>query len=719
MAKKRRRTTSTRSLLSYFDWSIHPDTAREIVAVIFGVIGLVGLLALAGKAGSVGLRFNTYFTTIVGVVHYLVPLAFLGIGAVLWNPDRYAPRWTMIGGLLLFFLMFPALLHPLGGTVGEAFNDRFSALIGDLGSIVALFGLVVTSLLLIFNTSLRRAWEILVGTGEAEPQIHDSSAGEARVSVFQAVRDRLTGGASADVAQAPVATLDARSVVSGKPVTGSAHGDWTFPPLDLLSLPTGKATAGNVVKNVETIEKTLKDFGIEVQMGDVNIGPTVTQYTLKPAEGVKLTAITARANDLALALAAPSIRIEAPIPGKGAVGIEVPNKVPATVTLREVLETDEFKAVKSDLTLALGRDAAGAPVSVDLKKMPHLLIAGATGSGKSIAINTIIASLLYQNTPDQLRLLLIDPKRVEFTPYNEVPHLLAPVITEPDKTVNTLKWAIVEMERRYRQLQEVGSRDIASYNAKHKDAPLPYIVFVIDELADLMQQSAKEVEGGIVRLAQMARAVGMHLIVATQRPSVDVITGLIKANITTRMAFAVASQVDSRTIIDIAGAEKLLGNGDMLYLAAEFTGKPRRVQGCLITEKEVEAVTGFLKEQAPAQYDDEVMNFSPRGVGSGLGGDGGGSDELFDEARTVVVQAGKASASLLQRRLRIGYARAARLLDILEEHGIIGPADGAKPRDVLVGLDSMGGHDFPTQSDRGSGPSSPTGPRPPRDSGQF
>ncbi|MBI2589828.1 DNA translocase FtsK 4TM domain-containing protein [Candidatus Berkelbacteria bacterium] len=691
MARRRRRRKQ--SVFAYFDWSVNPDTLREVVATLFIVVGLIGLLALFGGAGAIGANLTSFFSKLFGPVSYLIPVVFLGIGLVLWNPSRFAIRWGLLLGVIFLFTFLPGLLSPFGGLIGTEISALFTQFFGEIAGALALAFLVLASLLLIFNTSLKSLFELVFTSKGEEPQIHDTSAaGNARVSVFQAVRDRLAGArGSMQVSQMPNSAS-----ATAKPVIATPVGDWEFPPFELLNLPTGKATAGNVVKNVEIIEKALKDFGIEVAMGDVNIGPTVTQYTLKPTEGIKLNQITARANDLALSLAAPSIRIEAPISGKSLVGIEVPNKVPAIVTLREVLETDHFKSVKSNLTLALGRDAAGAPVAVDLKRMPHLLIAGATGSGKSIAINTIITTLLYQNTPRDLRLLLIDPKRVEFTQYNAVPHLLAPVVTEPDKTVNTLKWSIVEMERRYHQLQEVGSRDIASYNAKHKDSPLPYIVIIIDELADLMQQSAKEVEGAIVRLAQMARAVGIHLVVATQRPSVDVITGLIKANITTRMAFAVASQIDSRTIIDIAGAEKLLGNGDMLFLSNEYVGKPRRVQGCFVTEKEIDGVTEFLKQLAPPQYDEEIENFAPRAVGAGAGGQSAIDDDLFGEAKTVVVQAGKASASLLQRRLRIGYARAARLLDLLEQQGAIGPPDGAKPRDVLIGLETLGGGNFPT-----------------------
>ncbi|MBI4032270.1 DNA translocase FtsK 4TM domain-containing protein [Candidatus Berkelbacteria bacterium] len=717
MARRRR---TTKSPLAYFDWSVSPDTIREVVAVALFVTGTVGVLALFGSAGSVGANLTGFFQRLLGVVHVFLPLMLLALGVFLWNPARFVPRWTLILGVAGFFLFLPGLVSPFGGVLGTAVNAVFTQMIGEIATIIVLLSLTLASLLFVFNTSIRSLLEFFAGAG-AEPQINDATA-TPRVSVFESLRQRF-GGTRPAGDHVPVATMPMGTAAPGKPVFGLQIGDWQFPPLDLLSLPTGRATPGNVAKNVETIEKTLKDFGITVAMGDVNIGPTVTQYTLKPAEGVKLTAITARQNDLALALAAPSIRVEAPIPGKALVGVEVPNKVPAIVTLREVLETDQFKEVKSNLTLALGRDAAGTAIAVDLKKMPHLLIAGATGSGKSIAINTLITALLYENSPKDLRLILVDPKRVEFTPYNDVPHLLTPVVTEPDRTVNTLKWALVEMERRYHKLQEVGSRDIGSYNAKFKNEPLPYIVIVIDELADLMAQSAKEVEGSIVRLAQMARAVGIHLIVATQRPSVDVITGLIKANITTRMAFAVASQVDSRTIIDVAGADKLLGNGDMLFLSAELAGKPKRIQGSLITEKEVEAVTNFLKDQAPAQYDQEVMDFSPRGASGGPGGEGGDVDDsMYEDAKVTVVQAGKASASLLQRRLRVGYARAARLLDLLEQQGVIGPPDGAKPRDVLVGLDSVGGGNYPPSgpSNHGHypGPAAP-GPRPPQNPNQF
>ena len=459
--------------------------------------------------------------------------------------------------------------------------------------------------------------------------------------------------------------------------------DWKLPNFDLLDDNQTEVDSGNIEVNVAIIKKTLADFGIDVEMGEVNVGPTVTQYTLRPSVGVKLSQIAALQNDLALALAAHSIRMELPIPGKALVGIEVPNKSTAIVRLREVMQTKDFVDHKSKLVLALGRDVAGHPMIVDLAKMPHLLVAGATGTGKSVAINSLFISLLYRNTPQDVKFIVIDPKRVEMTPYNGIPHLLTPVVTENEKAVNALKWAVAEMDRRYKLLAEAGKRNIAEYN-EASALQMPYIVILVDELADLMATAQADVEGAIVRLAQMARAIGIHLVLATQRPSVDIITGLIKANITSRIAFAVASQIDSRTILDSSGAEKLLGNGDMLFTSAEFN-KPKRVQGAYIGEKEVKKVVDFFKAQVGAViYNEEILEKPKRPLGiPGMEGEGeGDNDPLLEEATEEVKRAGKASASLLQRRLRVGYARAARLLDIMEAKGIIGPGEGAKPREV-------------------------------------
>lgn len=465
--------------------------------------------------------------------------------------------------------------------------------------------------------------------------------------------------------------------------TNIADKNWKLPPLDLLSTATTSPDAGNIKENVKIVEKTLRNFGVSVEMVDVNVGPTVTQYTLRPATGVKLNKITNLSNDLALALAAHPIRIEAPIPGKSLVGIEIPNKSVSIVRLRKLLEADNFSTKrKSNLTIVLGRDVSGSSAYANLDTMPHLLIAGSTGSGKSVCINSIILSLLYQNSPRDLKFILVDPKRVELTGYNGIPHLLTEVVTDVDKTVNALKWTVQEMENRYHTFSRHGSRDIKSYNQSNKKEKMPYVVVIIDELADLMSTAASEVEGAIVRLAQKARATGIHLVLATQRPSVDVITGLIKANITSRVAFAVSSQVDSRTILDVSGAEKLLGKGDSLYLASDIS-KPRRIQGVYVADEEIKGVANFLKGKEEVTYNKEILEkkFEDTFL---AGGRSTPDDNMFEEAVETVILAKKASASLLQRRLRVGYARAARLLDLLEEKGVIGSQEGSRPRDVLI-----------------------------------
>ena len=661
MARRYRRKGQKLSIWESLDWTMNPDTTREVVAVILIIVGIITLLGWFNLAGSFGRFFIRTSVSWWGIIGYLIPFIFAGYGVALLWPSRFQLKPASLIGTFLALIFTPALIYPLGGGIGSGIRALFQSFLGVYAGLILVFALSVISLLIAFNTSIKALWAKLgPGAGEGEVRVN-----EAKASVFATLGRR--GATSPYQQQLPR--------MGGGQV-------WEYPPIDLLEGSTSKATSGNIAKNVEIVQKTLKDFGIEVAMGDVNIGPTVTQYTLKPAEGVKLNQITARTNDLALALAAHPIRIEAPIPGKAAVGIEIPNKVPATVTLREVLESEDFKKTKSNLGDALGRDVAGLPFVVDIKTMPHLLIAGATGSGKSVCINAMILSLLYQNSPEDLRLILVDPKRVEFTSYNGIPHLLAPVIHDVDQTISALKWTVAEMDRRFRLFQETNRRNIEAYNANPPNGNLPYIVIFIDELADLMAQAANEVEAAIVRLAQMARATGIHLVVATQRPSVDVITGLIKANITNRIAFAVASQVDSRTILDLAGAERLLGNGDMLYIGNEL-GKPKRVQGVMVTDKEINKVTDFLKREGGVNYDEQILTYRT-GSERGISGELMAEDELYQDAKETVVMAGKASASLLQRRLRVGYARAARLLDMLEQEGVIGPPDGAKPRDVMI-----------------------------------
>ncbi|MEK9155909.1 MAG: DNA translocase FtsK 4TM domain-containing protein [Patescibacteria group bacterium] len=688
-----------------FDWSLglSGEAWREIFAFLIVIAASVVLLGFFDSAGVVGERAVAVTRGLFGPIGaYIFTLIFLYAGIIMVIPQkRY--RLSKFIGLFLFVAAITTFIHlfiPVEESAGAAAESRGGGYLGYLVSTplrqaIGLFptflfsiSLLVISFLLTFNFSISQylGWDKKKSEEEEGAETRSQVHASTRVSVFEAVRRRITAIRQAHGSRAKAPVLEVENPLERRLPAGRQNLAWEYPPIEMLKDSDEVASSGNIQKNAETIGKTLKNFNIETTMGDVNIGPTVTQYTLKPSEGVKLNQIVARQNDLALALSAKSIRVEAPIPGKNAVGIEIPNKVAAKVTLREVLISKEFKNIKSKLALSLGRDVAGEPVAIDLDRMPHLLIAGATGSGKSVCINSIIITLLYNNAPDDLRLLLVDPKRVELTGYNGIPHLLAPVVTEVDKTVSTLKWAVHEMERRYDLFSRLGRRNIAAYNTAPapEEGPLPYIVIVIDELADLMASSAKEVEGSIVRLAQMARAIGIHLIVATQRPSVDVITGLIKANIPCRVAFATASQVDSRTILDVTGAEKLLGNGDMLFMG-NGVEKPRRVQGCYVSDNEIEEVNSFLRSKGEAQYDESILTFrtGSKSVGA-FGGDGSAEDGLYDEAIETVLNAGKASASLLQRRLRIGYARAARLLDILEEAGVIGPAEGAKPRDVLI-----------------------------------
>jgi S-DNA-T family DNA segregation ATPase FtsK/SpoIIIE len=493
--------------------------------------------------------------------------------------------------------------------------------------------------------------------------------------------------------------------------------------LDLLEGSVGEAQSGNVEENIEIIEDTFANFGIDLEMGEVKVGPVVTQYSFRPAVGVKLSKIVSLSDDLALALAAHPIRIEAPIPGKSLIGIEVPNKKGVMVRLRNVLASDEFLSDENNLKIALGKDVEGNFVVGSLEKMPHLLIAGATGTGKSITINSLVLSLLYQYSPDDLKMILVDPKRVELSRFNKIPHLLADVIVDNNKVVNALKWAVGEMESRYKILEDVGSRDLESYHLKYNQGvkrkymdpdtgekvveglkKLPYIVIIIDELADLMASFGKDVEGVIMRLAQMSRAVGIHLVISTQRPSVEVLTGVIKANIPSRIALQVASQVDSRTILDMRGAEKLLGRGDMLFLSAN-SPKSKRIQSTFISEEEVGKVVSFIikqysKMQKNSDDSSEVdpdditkakMNDSQVASGQvdfSQSPEEDDSDVLYEEAKQIVMESKKASASLLQRRLRIGYNRAANLIENLENKGVVGPADGAKPREVLSADDS-------------------------------
>ncbi|MBI5466012.1 MAG: DNA translocase FtsK 4TM domain-containing protein [Candidatus Kerfeldbacteria bacterium] len=686
-----------------------PATKHGLVVVFLFAAALIIIVSFAGGAGLVGEGLSHGLKLLLGWAAWGVPLVLLSLAYAF----IYSSSWLKLSqllGLALLIFGLTGLFHSTipwvdvwptvslsrgGGYLGFIVLWPLNRLMGLWGSIVLLVALSAAGILLLFETSvasLLRPWRQLIlvlrrlvrfsGAGSQANQspyppsvVRESEVRSPEATEFQA-RSLSPSGLKPE--QPPLLTIR-RS--GRRPVRVQV-------PLELLEERLGKPSAGDIEANQEKIKRTLQNFGIEVEMGRVNVGPTVAQYTLAPADGVKLASITALANDLALALAAHPIRIEAPIPGQSLVGIEVPNQAIAVVSLKEVLQSDEFKKRSSNLTFGLGKDVAGKPWVADLERMPHLLIAGATGSGKSVCINSLLLSLLYTNSADDLKLIIVDPKRVELSSYNDVPHLLTPVVTDINKTINALKWVVAEMDRRYRVLAAATKRNLQAFNqAAAEEEKMPYLVVVIDELADLMAVAAADVETAIIRLAQMARAVGIHLVVATQRPSVDVITGLIKANITSRLAFAVASATDSRTILDTGGAEKLLGQGDCLFITAELS-KPRRLQAVFVGDGEIERVTSFIKQQASPEYNNEVVTKSAAGSGiPGVAawGQGEDGDELLGEAKLTVMRAGKASASLLQRRLRVGYARAARLLDLLEEQGVIGPGDGAKPREVLVG----------------------------------
>ncbi len=700
--------------------NLSPETKKGLAVVLFVALFLITLLSLFGKAGIVGEYISKGFVFGFGYIAYFVPIVFLLIGIALYKQDvdeergqhfyfrTYLGAFILAGslaGLIHIFYMREgeAALDLVsktigGGYLGALFGYPFFSLTGFWASLVILIGIMITGLLITFDVSLSKLIPSRSEDSEDQRKVNfdvgpikiNSMGKNGFVSEKVSSKNRMTEEAEADKAKLrprptePIISAPASDKKIDMPaIVLDDRKDWKLPPFDLLEDSTNTVDSGNIEVNVSIIQKTLADFGIEVEMGEVNVGPTVTQYTLRPATGVKLSQIAGLQNDLALALSAHSIRMELPIPGKALVGIEIPNVSKAIVRLREVLQTENFAKHPSNLAFALGRDVSGHPMVADLARMPHLMIAGATGSGKSVALNSFLVSLLYKNTPQDVKFIIIDPKRVEMALYNGIPHLMTPVVIDHEKAINALRWAVAEMDRRYKVLSEAGNRNITEYNA-NAALKMNYLVIVVDELADLMAVAKNDVEAAIVRLSQMARAVGIHLVLATQRPSVEVITGLIKANITSRMAFAVASQIDSRTIIDSMGAESLLGNGDMLFITAEVS-KPRRIQGAFIGEKEVHRVVDFFKKQTGAViYNEEILEKPKHNMSiPGLSNDDGG-DELLAEAEEVVRQAGKASASLLQRRLRVGYARAARLLDLLEDRGIIGPGDGAKPREVYV-----------------------------------
>lgn len=721
MARRRRKLNS----LDYIRLpkvDLDPDMKRGIFIILILAFGAISFLSLFGLAEGLGRYLEQGIIFLFGWGRWLFPLTMLAIGFLMYNRDKEWFRGANYLGLFIFLIFFSALLHILvgqdswqsalkegagGGYIGYGIISIFTKIMGFWASLIAVICLILISLMLMLNATLesligRESWfakifypinfvfdKIFGGNQEAEAEAEvefDEAEEEAEIAEDEEEAGIEDGAPGFYKHKVKNEQDEADGAAKEEKNSGwkQIHVRIDL-PMDLLNAKIGKPTSGDIKNNMLIIQRTLENFGIPVEMGEVNVGPTVTQYTLKPAEGIKLTKITTLSNDLALSLAAHPIRIEAPIPGKSLVGVEVPNQTKAIVGLREVLAGEMFKKRKTNIMIALGKDVSGKVWLDDLSKMPHLLVAGATNSGKSVCLNAIIVSLLYQNNPDDLRFIMVDPKRVELPAYNGVPHLLTPVITDVSKTINALKWCLNEMDRRFEALAKAGKKNIVSYNEMGKEK-MPFIIFIIDELADLMVAAGKDVEASIIRLAQMARAVGIHLILATQRPSVDVITGLIKANMPARIAFSVASGIDSRTILDSLGAEKLLGRGDMLFTTAEFS-KPKRLQGAFVSDNEIKRIINYIKDRSgEPQYIEGITDRQKvKGIaGVGLGSGGEDSDELLEEAKELIINSGKASASYLQRRLSVGYARAARLLDLLEEAGVISAGNGAKPREILI-----------------------------------
>ncbi len=716
-----RRKTKKDTLIDSEKNGLKDETFSMIVAVVFFVLFIISILSSLGMAGAVGDKIYEWFSILFGLGYFLIPILCLLLSISFAKSMKHSFGATRAVGAILFFLSSLALLDltltDKGGLVGKFLHIPLVRLFESYATSIILGALVVISILVIFDTtinfsSLVELFRKKKPEEEQEEEIEIPKKETKIINNGEVVNESLKTKVAEVVAKKPVASEDSEINIFKNSLLLKP---FSLPPISLLERDKGKPEVGDIKANANIIKRTLLNFGIVVEMDEISIGPSVTRYALKPAEGVKLSKILGLQNNLELALAAHPVRIEAPIPGKSLVGIEIPNVVKTTVGLASLLSQEDYKSSEKPLLVSLGKGISGNATFANLAKMPHLLIAGTTGSGKSVTIHAIINSLLFRNSPENLKLLMIDPKRVELTQYNKIPHLLTPVITDAKKAIMSLKWAAKEMDRRYNVLEGKKTRDIESYHKnilapeleslrKNKETNseielMPYIVVVIDELADIMQAYPRELESAIVRLAQMSRAVGIHLILSTQRPSVNVITGLIKANVPARIALQVASQFDSRTILDGAGAEKLMGAGDMLYLSGEMS-KPIRLQSPYISESEVKKVTDYLiknsEDEIPTSIDMEKEAESKNVIFDSVSEDGGDEDDLYEEARETVIRAGKASTSYLQRKLRIGYARAARLMDILEEKGVIGEGSGSKPRDVLIKPD--GGANFETES---------------------
>ena len=701
-----------------------------IIVIGVGVVMLFSLFSL--RMGIVGEIINGTTFSLMGFGGYFLPLFIIGSGIILLMERFDRIQLRILIAMIIIFLSFlivldginidsPNLIERIksglelsranrgGGVLGSFFGFFFYKLFGSVGTYVVLAFAITASLLIITNLTVKEVFKKAKGIKVSRPiepvkdldhkkqvpvnpgrlleekpdviKISDYTRDQGHIESLEKEKKEPLPKIPKDQLTKEALTIDSEIKEKQEKAVKIYY---KTPPFNLLQSPSVKAEGNNrkdILNNARIIEETMRNFGIEATVSHINVGPTITCYELSPAPGIKLSRIVSLSDNISLSLASSDIRIEAPIPGKAAVGIEVPNKTKDMVLFKELIQSKEFSEAKSDIPLLLGKDITGNVVISTIDKMPHLLIAGATGSGKSVCINTIIMGLLYKSSPEDLKMLLIDPKVVELSVYNGIPHLLIPVVTDAKKSAFALNWAVGEMERRYKLFAKSNVRDIQSYNEKHAldGEKLPKILIIIDELADLMMVAAQEIEDYIARLAQMARAAGMYLIVATQRPSVDVITGTIKANIPSRVSFAVSSQVDSRTILDMAGAEKLLGQGDMLFYPSSYS-KPVRLQGAFISNNEVERVVNYLQEQNMSNYDEDIMDVVQNAKQVSFDE----ADELLPDAIKLVVAEGVASISLLQRKLKIGYARAARLIDDMEERGVVGGYEGSKPRKVLI-----------------------------------
>ncbi len=704
MARKRKKYKKRRSV------KLKKNTVYMLFA-IGSILAGFAMFASYTQANSFLTKINLYLTGYFGWLSFFVPIIVILFGLILTGIKLPISKATTFFGLLLLSLALFGLFQS--GVVGAKLFSLSDSVFGSWLSLLVFVAAAVVGLMVFLNLSIAQIMAGLSGVGgvfaaslkSLAPLFKTKKAAVTNMQqiTIKGLKDPIKGEPAKPL---PPPRPNSLTTKDGMPVAQGGQGAisdklilnkplemgvWEYPPLSLLAIHAGKRDTGDVKKIAKTIEETLQSFGVKARVSEINVGPSVTQYALEIALGTKLSKIISLSNNLALATEAPTgqIRIEAPIPGRNLVGIEIPNRSLEIVSLKTMLESPQLEKAKSKLSVPLGLDVSGNAVVADLARMPHVLIAGTTGSGKSVIVNSIITSLLFRASPSEVKMIMIDPKRVELTGYNNIPHLLTPVVAEPEKAVSALKWAMKEMDRRYVQFQDSGVKNIDSYNELAGFQALPYIIIFIDELADLMAIASVEVEDSIARLAQMARATGIHLVLATQRPSVDVLTGLIKANIPCRISFNVSSMIDSKVILDQPGAEKLLGRGDMLYVPPD-QAKPTRIQGTFVSDQDVKRVVNFIKSRGiPVQYTTEVVeqavNIKGRGnvSGDGMGG-GGGHDELFDQAVRIVCSHDRASSSLLQRRLSVGFNRAARLLEQLEEAGVVGPADGSKPRDVLI-----------------------------------